>query len=450
MTTKKISIIVCARVDSNRLPAKVLKWIGRKRAIDILLEHVIQYGKYEVILAIPANSRNDILETIGKEYPIKIYRGEDDSPLHRMTAVANKYGLEYVIRNTADDIFIDQDLLGSQVKWTIDTDLDYTYIGRCPEGIACEVIRTSKLNEIVKKVNGKPTEFISYLLKNENTKYREFYPDKAYQYPIRLTLDYPEDLQLIRIIDNNLAPGYTTLDIINYVKRNKYLLNLNMQPKVTVYITNYNYSDHVIDAICSVMKQTFKEWELIIFDDCSTDDSVKRIVTFLSFQDQAIRKKVQIYANERNMGLPWTCNLALTKAKGRYILRLDADDMLLENALEIMVNCMNFNKEVNGIFASYNEIDDNGRMITVKRNTDKHPGCCLLTKSCVNEIKYRDDLNYFEGLEFLQRFESLYVTKTIPEVLWNYRRHNGQKTDAKNSKERELTLAKVKECGKNQ
>lgn len=441
-----VGICVCARVGSSRLPGKVLKKIGKHRgkdirAIEMLLYHIIEGGKYPVVLAIPKAEEDDKIESLvaDSNIPVEIYRGEDDSPLHRMLAVAKSKGWEYVVRITADDIFIDKYLMRQQVDWTIQNNLDYTWMSKCPEGVAGEVIRVSALEKVADTA-GPAVEFISYLLKREGIKYSEYFPNISFQHNFRLTLDYPEDLLLIKTIHNNLHPGYSTLDIINYLERNKWLLSINRQPRVTVYITSFNYSDHVIEALESVLTQTYQDTEIIIWDDCSTDNSVKNIMTYLSKLQAGIKNKIRVYVNEINLGLPSTCNKALVEARGRYILRLDADDVLLPNTIDVMVNYLDTHNGIGGVFSNFSLIDDNGTVIEKDAQTcgefKKHPGGCLLVRPLVNEIKYRDGLKYFEGDEFLTRYERLYKTAVLNQVLWKYRRHPGQKTDVANGKAR--------------
>lgn len=445
---KKIGIVVTARVKSRRLPAKIMAGIGRMKALEILLSNVIRYNNFEHVLAIPQNKEDDQIVDLIKEsnIPINIYRGEDESPLHRISAVCKKYGWDYVVRITADDILINTTLLKKHVQFTVKNYLDYSWIGKCPEGVAGEVIRCSVLNKIADSID-KPVEFISYLLKKDDIKSGEFNPPHEYQYQFRLTLDYPEDLLLLRTINASLAPGYETLDIINFLKKNSYLMAINHLPKVTAYITNYNYSEYVLDAIKSVMRQSFKDWELLIYDDCSTDDSLKKIMRFVSKLEYSYRNKIKVYANERNIGLPSTCNRALKEARGKYIIRIDADDTLKINATETMVDYLDNNYGVGGVFSHHTFIDGKGKVKDADVFWKKHPGCCMLSKRAVNEIKYRDGLEYFEGDEFLNRFEKLYKTEIVNDVLWNYRRHDKQKTSGKNDNARIQTATSLKVQG---
>ena len=101
--------------------------------------------------------------------------------------------------------------------------------------------------------------------------------------------------------------------------------------KVTVYIPCCNHSKYINQSIKSVFKQTFKNWELIIIDDNSSDRSFEKIKSFEK------NNKIKIFKTT-GIGLPKVCNLAIKKSTGDLIIRLDGDDIFNENILEIMVN----------------------------------------------------------------------------------------------------------------
>ena len=90
---------------------------------------------------------------------------------------------------------------------------------------------------------------------------------------------------------------------------------------ISVYITNYNYGKYLEQSIKSVLNQTTKDFELIIIDDGSTDNSLEIIKKF--------ENKPQIkFIKQKNKGLNVSNNIALKLSKGKYIIRLDADDWL--------------------------------------------------------------------------------------------------------------------------
>jgi len=424
----KVGIVICARVKSSRIPEKVLQKINGRRAIEILLNNVVN-DKYDTILAIPENSEDDILEDIATKKGIDVYRGEDDSPLHRLYSCARKHEFDHVVRITTDDILIDQSLMRNQIKHHLRGANDYTYMSRCPEGIATEVIDVNILEKVVGAVGNKPIEFVSYYIK-KMCKGMEYYPPFDYQYTAWLVMDYPEDLMLLRVLFSALAEPFGTLDIINFLKRHKYFLQINHLPEVTLYTCNYNQGKYITDCLDSMFEQTYKNYEVIIIDDCSTDNSVNIIAEYMTNISKDKASKIKVYRNDRNIGLPASSNKALNYARGKYLMRIDSDDMLLPEYLEIAIERIKID-DISGLMTAYYEVDEKGEKITEINENMMHPGYCLLSRVCINELKYQEDLQYLEGQEFFNRFKKKFKTAFIPRPLWKYRQHPEQKTKQK-------------------
>ena len=106
---------------------------------------------------------------------------------------------------------------------------------------------------------------------------------------------------------------------------------------VSIVTPVHNDGEYVKQTIESVLHQTHKNWELLIVDDCSTDNSVEII---RSFSDPRIR----LFRNEANMGAAYSRNLAMREAKGDYIAFLDGDDWWAPNKLERQLAFMNERK----------------------------------------------------------------------------------------------------------
>ena len=139
-----------------------------------------------------------------------------------------------------------------------------------------------------------------------------------------------------------------------------------MLPKVSIYILNFNYGKFIGQAIESCVDQSFKNIEIIIIDDGSTDNS-KEIIQLYARKYPFIKTRFN-----KNQGLIKSCNHALKLAEGKYILRLDADDWLDRNAIEIMFNKMEKNKKIELLFPDYYEIDENNNVLhTIRRHDFK-------------------------------------------------------------------------------
>lgn len=110
-------------------------------------------------------------------------------------------------------------------------------------------------------------------------------------------------------------------------------------PMVSVCIPTYNHAHFIVDAIDSVLSQTFSDFELLIIDNCSADNT-RDIVA--AYQDRRIR----YFCNDANVGPRENLNRCLFHASGKYVKILCADDLLEPESLSMMVALMEVNQEV--------------------------------------------------------------------------------------------------------
>ena len=205
------------------------------------------------------------------------------------------------------------------------------------------------------------------------------------------------------------------------------IIKLNTRPLVSVYITNHNYGSYLKKAIQSVLNQTLKNFELIIIDDGSTDNSKKIINSY-----KKNNKIIKIF--QKNRGLTVSNNLALRLAKGKYIMRLDADDWLDNNALEVMSNTLERSPDIGLVFPDYFEVDRTGKITNLVRRHDfkkvklhdqpAHGACTLIRKDCLEKIggyseKYDRQDGYYLWIKFIQKYKVLNIN--LP--LFFYRKH---------------------------
>lgn len=128
---------------------------------------------------------------------------------------------------------------------------------------------------------------------------------------------------------------------------------MKRNPLLTVYITNYNYGMYIQQSVESVLSQTFQDFELFIIDDGSVDNS-KEIIE--QYRDNP---KINIIY-QQNKGLNVTNNIAMRASIAKYIMRLDADDFLTPDALEIMVSALENDIDLGLVFPDYYYTNDNG------------------------------------------------------------------------------------------
>ena len=129
------------------------------------------------------------------------------------------------------------------------------------------------------------------------------------------------------------------------------------KPLFSVIMPNYNNAEFIKEAIESVLKQSYKNWELIIVDDGSTDNSLRIIKPFLK------NKKIKLIKNKINKGVAFAAKTAVENSSGEIIGTLDSDDVLAEKAVEMMVNAHLDNPDWGLIFSNHYECDQNLNVI---------------------------------------------------------------------------------------
>ena len=103
---------------------------------------------------------------------------------------------------------------------------------------------------------------------------------------------------------------------------------MNQCNLVSVIITTYNAEQFIEKTISSVIEQSYKNWELIVIDDCSSDSTWQLLESF-----KLKHKNMQIFKNKKNFGATFSRNLAISKAKGRFLSLLDHDDFWLSDKI---------------------------------------------------------------------------------------------------------------------
>ena len=112
---------------------------------------------------------------------------------------------------------------------------------------------------------------------------------------------------------------------------------------ISIVTASYNYEQYISETIQSVLNQTYSDWEMIIVDDCSTDNSVEVIK---SFND----KRIKLFVNEKNLGLKGTVKRGIEEAKGDWVVFLESDDMITPDYLEKKIQIAQQYPDVNLIF----------------------------------------------------------------------------------------------------
>ena len=207
--------------------------------------------------------------------------------------------------------------------------------------------------------------------------------------------------------------------------------NNRLYPAVTVCLPVYNTSLYLKECMDSILNQTFTNFELLIVDDGSTDNSVEIIKSYTDSRIRLIEKKHNYME---------TCNLLLDEAKGKYVARMDADDIMMPYRLQVQYDYLEANPQIDILGGSirffgaeerdnilYHEGD-----ITLESMLD---GCrvahstTMMVRARINEfhIRYAQEFVYAEDYHFwVQALISGLRIKNLKQILTKYRRSDHQ------------------------
>lgn len=200
-------------------------------------------------------------------------------------------------------------------------------------------------------------------------------------------------------------------------------------PKVSIVLPTYNGSQYLSDSIESVINQTYMDWELIIVDDCSTDDTLKIAKKYAEMDE-----RISVVHNEFNKKLPTSLNIGFEYAKGEYFAWTSDDNFYENEAIEKMVRYLDYNQNTPMVRADMILIDEKGTVIADSEAYDNHKmlvnnyvGACFLYRRSVAQSigKYDDSLFCVEDYDYWIRImKHCGPIGNIQEKLYRYRNHS--------------------------
>ncbi len=200
------------------------------------------------------------------------------------------------------------------------------------------------------------------------------------------------------------------------------------KPLVSIIIPSFNSEKFIAETIQSVQNQTYKNWEMILVDDCSTDTTISIIKEF-ALHDT----RIKLTSLEKNSGTGIARNLALAQASGRYISFLDADDLWKPMKLERQIEFLEAN-HLPFTFSFYDCINEDGeslnKRVEAPRNLSYRQ---LFFCNYVGNLTGIYDVNYFgkvaisqtrkrqDWMHWLTILHKIKTAKPVPESLAFYR-----------------------------
>ena len=214
--------------------------------------------------------------------------------------------------------------------------------------------------------------------------------------------------------------------------------SINIPPLVSVLMTAWNRQEFIAEAIESVLASTYTNFELIIVDDCSADNTVA-IITAYEKKDT----RIKFYVNEKNLGDYANRNRASTYASGEFIMSVDSDDMILQDGIENCVKAMlSFPAEQAGIYFPFTKCLPFA--LQSKEAIQKHffekpflivgPGATIIRRSFFEALdKYPEKYGPASDMYFNLKLACHASVLLLPFEFMYYRRHAGQEINNKYS-----------------
>jgi glycosyltransferase involved in cell wall biosynthesis len=205
-------------------------------------------------------------------------------------------------------------------------------------------------------------------------------------------------------------------------------------PEVSILMTIYNVAPFVATAVASIQQQTFTDWELIIIDDGSTDQ------TWPIVSDQAGRdKRITAIRNEQNLGTAGALNKGLALAQGDFITRQDGDDISEPGRLAAQLDFLRQHTDIGAVGTAVTLIDDTGQQLgqTQYPQHDQQIQETLLDHMCfcgptvmarrdifvAAGLYFNNDLSYSEDYDLCLRLAEAGKLANLDQPLYQYRQH---------------------------
>ena len=204
----------------------------------------------------------------------------------------------------------------------------------------------------------------------------------------------------------------------------------SINPKVSIILPTYNGEKYIKTAINAILAQTYNNWELIIVDDCSTDNTNKIINEFAQKD-----LRIKVIRNEVNKKVAASLNIGFSHAAGDYYTWTSDDNYYKPAAIEKMVKFLQKNPDYGMVYAISDMIDENGKKYAewgaTPADAEKifdanYIGACFLyTKGVAKKVgEYSQNLTLVEDHEYWIRIKLAAKITNIPESLYVYRLHS--------------------------
>jgi len=195
---------------------------------------------------------------------------------------------------------------------------------------------------------------------------------------------------------------------------------------ISVIVPVFNSQSFIGRCLRSLKNQSLsrKNYEIIVIDDCSTDQSYNEIIK----QKNSI---FRIIKNKKNIGLPASLNIGLKQARGSFIVRVDSDDWVQYDFLNILSTFLFLNKNLDAVCCDYSTTDFKENTIE-NVNAEKKPiGCGIMFRMqhLLDLNLYDEKFLYAEEEALRKKFLKKYKITRLPVSLYRYRKHKNNRSN---------------------
>ena len=197
---------------------------------------------------------------------------------------------------------------------------------------------------------------------------------------------------------------------------------VNKIPQVSIIITNYNYGKYLSRCLRSCLSQKYIDCEVIVVDDVSSDDSDKIIKPFLN--------DIVYIKNKKNLGVAGSSNVGVENCRGRYFVRVDADDYIQSDMCYMMNYYLEENSNLFGVACDYWMVDNYEEKIERKSSKIDNISCGIMyQKELFMELGgYDETMRHREEENLRKRLGGKYTLGHLEIPFYRYRMHDTNKT----------------------
>lgn len=228
----------------------------------------------------------------------------------------------------------------------------------------------------------------------------------------------------------------------------------NMNDLISIILPIYNGEKYMRESIESVIAQTYRDWELLIIDDCSSDHTAEIAKEYASKDS-----RVQYFRNEKNLRLPRNLNKGFSLSKGDYLTWTSDDNIYKPEALLTMLEVLKKNPECNFVFCDYEIIDESGNKISEYRIPEDYEdqivgnnvvgACFMYTREVYDKIgDYQHGRILIEDYDYWQRIFAKFKVLAVHNTLYQYRIHSQSLTGTTDSSIINRAYAEAVLCNK--